>query len=187
MSTSVSPSGYRELGALRNWWVYVVAGIVLLLYGMFVLSLRPSSITSLAVLAGIAFILGGITQFVIAQLLPVWRWVWYVGAVLGVAAGIAAFVWPDKTLLVLAVFVAWYLAIAGVFTIVAAIIGPRGDYWWMSLVVGVVQIGLGVWAIGSPERELLLLVNLVGIWLVLYGVAQIFTGFAVRVVQRRAG
>jgi uncharacterized membrane protein HdeD (DUF308 family) len=187
---SAEPTAAADLRAFRSlgaWWVHTVSGVIWLLYGMFVLSLRPASITSLAVLAGIAFILGGIAQFAIAQQLPVWRWLWYVGGVLGIAAGIAAFVWPDKTLLVMAVFVAWYLAIAGVLSVVAAFVGPRGDYWWMTLVVGVVQVGLGAWAIGSPERELLLLVNLVGIWLILYGIAQIFIGFAVRAVDKRSG
>jgi uncharacterized membrane protein HdeD (DUF308 family) len=191
MSTTASPSEVPAAKVFdsdisRAWWLHLASGVLWLLYGMFVLSLRPASITSVAVLIGIAFILGGITQFIIAGLVPVWRWVWYVTGVLGIAAGIAAFVWPDKTLLVLAVFVAWYLAIAGAMSIVGALIGPRRDYWWMSILVGVVQVALGVWAIGSPERELLLLVNLIGIWLVLYGLMQIFTAFAVRAAERHS-
>lgn len=186
MSASVSPSrvDVDESVPLRAWWVYVLSGALWLVYGLLVLSLRPGAITSLAILTGIAFILGGVTQLVIAQRMPMWRWLWYTGGLLGVAAGIAVFVWPDKTLLVIAVFVAWYITITGVLSIVAAFIGPRQEFWWVGLVIGVVQIALGVWAIGSPGRELLLLVNLVGIWLVLYGIVQFFTGFAIRSLER---
>lgn len=175
-----------DLRSFRAWWIYVLGGVLWLLYGLMVLSLRPTAITSLAVVTGIAFILGGVTQFVIAQRLPVWRALWYIGGVLGVAAGIATLVWPDKTLLVLAVFTAWYIAISGVMSIIAAFIGPRSEFWWLGLVVGLLQIALGVWAIGSPGREMLLLVNLIGIWLVLYGIVQLFTGLTVRSAESRA-
>jgi hypothetical protein len=36
------------------------------------------------------------------------------------------------------------------------------------------------WAIGSPGRELLLLINLIGTWLIFYGVGEIFAAFALR-------
>jgi uncharacterized membrane protein HdeD (DUF308 family) len=47
-------------------------------------------------------------------------------------------------------------------------------------VVGLLQFVLGVWAIGSPGRELLLLVNLVGVSMVFYGMSEIFAAFALR-------
>jgi uncharacterized membrane protein HdeD (DUF308 family) len=37
-----------------------------------------------------------------------------------------------------------------------------------------------MWAIASPGRELLLLINLIGIYMVFYGVTEIFAAFAPR-------
>jgi uncharacterized membrane protein HdeD (DUF308 family) len=164
----------------RVWWVYLILGIAWLLYGMLVLSLRPGAVYSVALLAGFAFIFGGISQFSIAQRVDSWRWLFYVGGVLGIIAGLVAFAWPGMTLLILAVFVAWYLAIGGVFSVIAAFAGPKRDWWWLGLLLGVLEFLLGVWAIGSPGRELLLLINLVGIYMVFFGVSEIFAAFAVR-------
>jgi uncharacterized membrane protein HdeD (DUF308 family) len=173
-------SAMRVADVGRMWWLYLVLGIAWLLYGMLVLSLRPEGVYSVAVLAGFAFIFGGVSQFFIAQRVDSWQWLFYLGGVLGIIAGVVAFVWPGMTLLILAVFVAWYLAIGGIFSVVAAFAGPKRDWWWLGLVVGVLQFLLGIWAIGSPGRELLLLINLVGVYMVFFGVAEIFAGFAIR-------
>jgi uncharacterized membrane protein HdeD (DUF308 family) len=165
----------------RLWWVLLVAGILWTLYGTLVLTLRPDTVASLAILAGIAFILGGVSQFMLATRIPGgWRWLFVLGGLLGVAAGVIAFLWPGITLLALAIFIAWYMVISGIFTVVAALTGPKWDWWWVGLVVGLLQFGLGVWAVGSPGRELLLLVNLVGVSMVFYGVSEIFAAFALR-------
>ena len=108
----------------RLWWLYLVTGILWSLWGLMILSLRPSSIASVAILAGVSFILGGIGQFFLARRVEEWRWLFYVGGVLAILAGIMTFVWPGKTLLVLAVFVSWYLVVSGIFTVVGAFVGP---------------------------------------------------------------
>jgi uncharacterized membrane protein HdeD (DUF308 family) len=164
----------------RVWWLYLVTGVAWTLYGMFVLSLRPGGVVSLAWFAGFAFIFGGITQFITAGRVDSWRWLFYAGGVLGILAGIGAFVWPGITLYVVAVFVAWYLVIGGILSVISAFAGPKRDWWWMGILVGIAQFVLGVWAVGSPGRELLLLVNLVGIYMIFFGVSEIFAAFGVR-------
>jgi uncharacterized membrane protein HdeD (DUF308 family) len=166
--------------ATGAWWLYLITGILWTLYGLFVLSTRPGSVASLAWFAGFAFIFAGISYFFTAGRVDSWRWLFYVGGVLGIIAGLGAFAWPGKTLYVVAVFVAWYLVIGGILSIVAAFTGPKRDWWWMGLLAGILQVVLGVWAIGSPGRELLLLVNLVGIYMIFFGVSEIFAAFAVR-------
>ncbi|WP_345603365.1 DUF308 domain-containing protein [Pseudonocardia adelaidensis] len=43
----------------------------------------------------------------------------------------------------------------------------------VAVLAGVAELGLGLWAISSPGRELLLLVNLIGIYLIIAGVDAI--------------
>jgi uncharacterized membrane protein HdeD (DUF308 family) len=166
--------------AAKMWWLGLVIGIIAVLYGLFVLSLRPASITSLAILAGISFIFGGIGQFGLAQLVQSGRWLFYVGGVLGILAGILAFAWPDITIFVLAVFVSWYLVIGGIFIVVGAFSGPKYDLWWTRIILGALMFVLGAWAIGSPEHSVSLFVNLIGFYLLLYGFTEIMAAFAVR-------
>lgn len=166
--------------ARRLWWLFVVTGIIWTLWGLMILSLRPSSIASVAVLAGVTFIFGGVGQILLARRVTEWRWLFYVAGALGILAGIMAFVWPGKTLLVLAIFVAWYLVVSGIFTVVGAFVGPKYGGWWLAIILGVLEFLLGAWAIGSPGRELLLLINLVGFYMLFYGISEIFAGFALR-------
>ena len=164
----------------RWWWVSVAAGVVWILWGMFVLSYKPGALASLAVLIGISFILGAIDLFILSAHVRDWKWLWVLGGVLGIVAGIVVFFSPGDSLYVIAVFVAWYLAIAGIFTLIGAFTGPKGDWWWLGIVLGVLEIGLGVWAIGSPTRQILLLVNLMGFGMLFFGINQIVRGFTIR-------
>lgn len=183
MSTG-QPSVSRFLQPV--WWVGLLVGVVFVLYGLMVLSLRPTTVLSLAILAGVSFILGGIEQFVVAGRVSEWKWLFYAGGLLAIVAGVVAFVWPSATLFVIAVFVAWYLVIGGVFTVVGALVGPKHDWWWVAIVLGVLQFVLGLWAIGSPGREILLLVNLVGFYLVFAGFTEIFLSLSLRKLGREA-
>jgi uncharacterized membrane protein HdeD (DUF308 family) len=164
----------------RWWWLYIITGVIWALWGLMVLSLRPSSVASVALLIGITFIFGGVGQILLAQRVHEWKWLFYVAGVLGIIAGIMAFIWPGKTLLVVALFVAWYLVISGIFTVVGAFVGPKYGGWWLAIILGVLEFLLGAWAIGSPGRELLLLINLVGFYMLFYGISEIFAGFALR-------
>jgi uncharacterized membrane protein HdeD (DUF308 family) len=183
-TASFMPQRFAAVAAPRAWWLYLVTGVIWTMYGMFVLSLRPGSVASLAWFAGFAFLFGGIQQFLVAGRVENWRWLFYVGGILGIFAGIGTFVWPGITLYVVAVFVAWYLVVGGILSVISAFAGPKRDWWWTGIIVGIAQFVLGIWAVGSPGRELLLLVNLVGIYMIFFGVSEIFAAFAVR--SRRA-
>jgi uncharacterized membrane protein HdeD (DUF308 family) len=183
-SDSTISNGFLRAGSAAAvtgvWWLSLITGVLWTFYGIFVLSLRPGSVSSLAWFAGFAFIFGGISYLLTASRVESWRWLFYVGGALGILAGLGAFVWPGKTLYVIAVFLAWYLVIGGILSIVAAFMGAKRDWWWTGILIGVLQVILGVWAVGSPVRELLLLVNLLGIYMIFFGVAEIFAAFFVR-------
>jgi uncharacterized membrane protein HdeD (DUF308 family) len=153
---------------------------------MFVLSYRVGSLAVVVTFIGVAFLFGGVTQLVIASQVRPWRWLLIVTGILGVAAGILAFVWPDATLYVVSVLVAWYLVVFGIVHVVSALAGPKLPWWWTRLLLGIAELVLGVWAVRSWERSLLTLVTLVGVWAIFYGVNEIFAAFAVRQAGRQA-
>jgi len=74
-----------------------------------------------------------------------------------------------RTLYVVSVFVAWYLIIFGILHVVGALAGPKVDWWWTQLLLGVAEGVLGVWAVRSWQRSLLTLVTLVGVWAIFLG------------------
>lgn len=162
----------------RTWWLWLIAGILWLILGFMVLSLRPASITACVIIIAIAFWLGGLTMFALAIVLEGgWRWLVIIGGVFAMGAGLAAIVWPEPTLVVISVFVAWYLLIRGIFDLCIALTHTHVRGWWMPLIAGIVGIGLGAWAIGNPDRSVLLLVTIIGIWSIFKGVADLMASF----------
>src|SRR6266511_5951032 len=111
-------AGVRDLSAI--WWWFLSLGVLWTLFGMFVLSYRVGSLAAVAAFVGVAFLFGGLTQLAVAGRVQSWRWLFIVGGILGVIAGIVTFAWPGRTLYVVSIFVAWYLIILGVSEIFAA-------------------------------------------------------------------
>jgi uncharacterized membrane protein HdeD (DUF308 family) len=109
-----------------------------------------------------------------------------VGGILGVIAGILTFVWPGVTLYVVSILVAWYLIIFGVIHLISALAGPKVSWWWITLLLGIAELALGVWAVRSWQRSLITLVTLVGVWAIIHGVSEIFAAFSVRQAGRQA-
>ena len=172
-------------GYAKNWWLFLVSGILWLLLGFIVLSLRPASISVLVILVAVAFWLGAMTLFMLAGITSGgWRVLVIVGGVVAVGAGIGAIVWPGPTLVVVSIFIAWYLLIRGVFDVVMALTHTHVRGWWMPLVAGIIGIALGAWAIGNPERSVLLFATIIGIWSIFKGAADLVAAFTYRGMKK---
>ena len=168
-------------------WGWIVAlGALWIGYGMFVLSFQLGSLVAVTTLVGATFMLGGITQLVVATRARTMRWLYIVGGILGLVAGLVTFVWPGITLYVVSIFVAWYLIVYGTIHIVNALAGPKLPWWWTGLLLGISELVLGVWAARSWEHSLVTLVTLVGVWAICRGVNEIFAGFTLRQAGKQA-
>jgi uncharacterized membrane protein HdeD (DUF308 family) len=128
-------AGVRDLSAI--WWWFLSLGVLWTLFGMFVLSYRVGSVYAVAAFVGVAFLFGGITQVAVATRVQSWRWLFIVAGILSVAAGIITFVWPGITLYIVSVFLAWYLIFFGIMHLVSALAGPKVEWWWTQLLLGV--------------------------------------------------
>ncbi len=177
-------AGVRDLSAV--WWWFLTLGVLWALFGMYVLSYRVGSLAAVAAFVGVAFLFGGVTQLAVAGRVQDWRWLFVVAGILAVAAGVITFVWPSITLYVVSVFVAWYLIVFGIMHLVSALAGPKVQWWWTQLLLGVAELVLGVWAVRSWQRSLVTLVTLVGVWAIFFGVSEIVAAFRLRDAGKRA-
>jgi uncharacterized membrane protein HdeD (DUF308 family) len=179
----VSPDALR--GLADAWWLFLVLGVLWILFGMFVLSYNVGSLLALAVFAGVTFIFTGVNQILTAGRVHSWQWLWVLGGALSILAGIVAFAWPGRTILVLAGILAWFLVFKGIVDVVGALASIGRPWWWLGLVLGILELLLGIWAAGYPGRSLFVFVNLVGIYAVFYGFTEIFAAFDLRGIDRR--
>jgi uncharacterized membrane protein HdeD (DUF308 family) len=179
MTSATATEGVGRLG--YPWWLLLVLGIAWLIFGFVILTFDFATVLAIAYFAGVVFIASGISELVVAFVVPGWRWVHLIVALLAIGAGIVAFAWPGKTFVVLAAILAWYLLFDGTFKIIAGFL-DRHDYdlWWLSLLVGVVEVAIAFWAIGYPGRSLVLLVLWVGAAAICRGIGDIFLAFRVK-------
>ena len=168
-----------------SWWLFLILGVLWMLFGVFVLSYNVGSLLALAVFAGVTFVMTGITQVLAAGRVDSWKWLYLIGGVLSILAGIMAFIWPGSTLLVLSVILAWFLVFKGIVDIVGALTAHGRPYWWLGLILGILELLLGIWAAGYPGRSLFVFVNLVGIYAIFYGFTELFAAFELRGLDHR--
>jgi uncharacterized membrane protein HdeD (DUF308 family) len=188
MPDRVADVGSRDVlrGVTGVWWLFLILGVLWILFGMFVLSYNVGSLLALAVVAGVTFIMTGINQILSSgRAEGGWRWLYIIGGALSIIAGIIAFVWPGRTLLVLSVVLAWFLVFKGIIDIVTAFSNHGRPYWWVALILGILELLLGMWAVGYPGRSLFVFVNLVGIYAIFYGFTEVFAAFDLRGLGRR--
>jgi uncharacterized membrane protein HdeD (DUF308 family) len=137
------------------------------------------------VFAGLTFLMTGVTQLITAGRAESWRWLYVVGGILSIIAGILAFVWPGRTVLVLAGILAWFLVFKGIVDVVGSLASIGRSWWWLTLILGVLELLLGIWAAGYPGRSLFVFVNLVGIYAIFYGFTEIFAAFDLHALRDR--
>jgi uncharacterized membrane protein HdeD (DUF308 family) len=170
----------------RNWWVLLVWGAISILAGTLVLEIR-FDLSALAVLFGALFIFYGITQALTPPMdggSQAWS---VVVGLLDAAAGVAIIAWPEPTLLVVAVFIGAFLLFSGLIEVVGSIANRDMHGWWLVLILGLLQIVLGLWALRRPGLALSVIVTIAGIWAVAAGVLQVVVAFEVKNLPRRLG
>ena len=113
----------------------------------------------------VAFGMGAISAFVVASVHQ--RRLAALAITFGILASLAAvgaLVWPAPTLLIVAIFVAWYLLFSGIFETAVALSNTDVRGWWIKLLGGIASIAPAAWAIGNPDRSVLLLVTVIGVF-----------------------
>jgi len=179
--TAVGFASPREPALGRWWWLLLVTGILWILLGMFVLQAHYDSAVAIGYLVGIWLIFGGVAEFMQAGVLEGWKWLHVVLGVLFVIGGVAAFTSPFQTFTILASLIGFFLILKGTFDFaIALMVRHELDLWWMTLIAGIIEVLLGVWAMGYPGRSSVLLIVWVGFGAIVRGIAEIISAFRVR-------
>jgi uncharacterized membrane protein HdeD (DUF308 family) len=170
--------------AARSWWIFLIAGLTSLVFGALILSI-DWSVDSLATFVGILFFLQGASLAVTPPLDGSGRWSNVGAGFIAAAAGVALIAWPDKGLHTVGIFIGIFVLALGTLHIVGAISNRHVPNWWLMLVLGLVELPIGIWATRRPGQTVALLVTLTGAWAVVSGIYQILTAFELRKLPQR--
>ena len=101
-------------------------------------------------------------------------WIGMIESVLAIFFGITAIFWPGLTLLVLVYLFGAFVLALGNLQVFAGIMsyGRRGT-WWVTLLLGILGIGVGVYLLRNPDVSLPTFILLVGLLLVARGLFDI--------------
>ena len=101
-------------------------------------------------------------------------WIGMIESVLAIFFGITAIFWPGLTLLVLVYLFGAFVLALGNLQVFAGIMsyGRRGT-WWVTLLLGILGIGVGVYLLRNPDVSLPTFILLIGLLLVARGLFDI--------------
>src|SRR5690606_23111288 len=101
--------------------------------------------------------------------------------IVGVLAGLVAFVWPGMTAVVLLVFIGTWAIVTGVMYLLTAWrVRKEVTGEWLLALTGVASIALGVVLFLQPEAGAVGLVLFIGVLAVVWGVFTLVLGFRMR-------
>jgi uncharacterized membrane protein HdeD (DUF308 family) len=158
----------------KNWWLVAIRGVAAIAFG--ILTILMPSLTLLALVylfAAYAFVDGVSSIYAAVRAEPETRghgWTFVFWGVVGVIAGVGAFLWPGLTALTLLYIVAAWAIVTGVTEIIVAIRLRREiEGEWLMALGGVASIGFGALLIIAPGTGLLSVLLLVGSYAIIFG------------------
>jgi len=187
--SSIVAAPQRTLGrVLPPWWLFLITGVGWMLVGLIVLRFDYTSVSAISILFGFVAIAAGVVEIGVTMLASGW-WKLLAGllAVAFIASGVISFIHPGDTFVALAAVISFFLVFAGTFDIITAISARHEiEVWWLQLVGGIIELGLGFWAAGYFGRSALLLVSWVAAFAIIRGVRDVVLAFRVRELQHVA-
>lgn len=99
-------------------------------------------------------------------------------SVIGIVLGVIALVWPNATLVTIAILFGIYLVVSGVFRITAAFLAnsSTAGMRWLTGILGVLVLAAGIFCLVSPERSLVLLAFVIGFGWIAEGIIDLMAG-----------
>lgn len=178
MEFSISRSEEQQMA--RFWWIPLIVGVMWMMVSLVVLDMDATSAKAVGLLAGLVFIGAGVSDLVFAGVVDRFKWLYAGLGVVLIAIGVIALFHPQNTFVALATVIGWFLLFKGTFDIVLAFMNREFPLWWVTLLAGIVQVGLAFWATGYFGRSAVLLIVWVAASAMLRGITAIVLAFSIR-------
>jgi uncharacterized membrane protein HdeD (DUF308 family) len=183
---SFGTNAERSLGRLLPpWWLILLTGVSWTLVALILLRFDYSSVSAISILFGFVALAAGVAEVGVTMMSTGWwKLLSALLAVAFIATGIISFIHPGDTFAALAAVISFFLIFSGTYEVITAISLRREiEIWWIQLIGGVIQLGLGFWAAGYYGRSAVLLVAWVAAFAIIRGVRDIVLAFRIYELQ----
>lgn len=174
----------------RNLWLdTLIRGVIAIIFGIAVF-LWPGLTIAWFILLFAAFTFADgillILQSITTRRHEAHWWVRTLQGLISIAAGVAVFVWPGLTALVLVYLIGFYLLVTGILQLLTAIEFRKVIKGELLLVMGgILSIFIGVLMFVKPVTGALALAQTIGIFAVAYGIVLCLLAFKLRGITER--
>ena len=182
----------RAAGSIKNWWLYLVIGILLVLGSIYVFMTPLASFVSLALVFSMLMLFDGIgtiiTSITNKDHIKGWGWHLAIG-IIGTFIGISLVSNPGITMVILPFYIGFWTLMKG-----SMLIGISFDMksnnsgsWVMMLVLGLLVAIVAMMMILNPFFGASVIVNLAGMTLLMTGIALIILSFKLHDIKEGIG
>jgi uncharacterized membrane protein HdeD (DUF308 family) len=170
----------------RFWWLLLITGAAWIVLSIVILRFDYTTVAAVAVLFGVYCLVAAVNEIAIAAVSSSagWRVAHGLLAALLAVVGVVSLMNLGATFASLAAIVSFYFIFRGCFDVVMALAGSAVPGWWVLLICGLIELGLGFWAAGSWNFSVLILVAWVAAGALLHGIGEIALAFQIHQGRR---
>jgi uncharacterized membrane protein HdeD (DUF308 family) len=173
----------------QNWWLFLLRGILGILFGVVALIFPGPTMLSLVLLFSAYTLVDGVAGIIsavraIRRKEERWGWLIFEGAV-NIAVAILAFLWPGMTVLAFVLLVAAWAIVSGALMTAAAFrLSVSHGRWWL-LLGGLLSVGYGALLVATPLIGAIVLTWWMGAYAIAFGVALVILSFKLKLRLRQ--
>jgi uncharacterized membrane protein HdeD (DUF308 family) len=163
----------------RNWWVWLIRGILAVLFGIMSITMSGLTLRTLLLLYGVYALADG--------LMGLWAggqtrsWWLVIPGVLGIIAGFCTFIYPDITAVGLLYLIAAWAILRGIFEIITSIqLYKEIGKGWALIAGGMISVIVGVVLFANPGAGALAMVWVIAAYALFFGLMMILLAFRLR-------
>ena len=163
----------------RNWWLFVVLGLVCLVTGILAIVWPGITLLTLGILLGIYLLISAILEIIDAIVgEPGGRALSAILGIISLIAGLICIRRPGESLLAIVIVAGIYLIAEGVIRVIRAFTNAGHRLW--AVVLGLLDVVAGIVIISWPDIGLVTLAIFFAATMIVRGIFAIVIGFKLR-------